>query len=175
MFVLFWFVAIMAVVIGIVMLAGGMTLMDRLDEVIDSVCAWIAAWRAKRECRRFMRSQVRATMRKASLRQRVLMRRLYIDGADEDVMKLAADQQFTQASVTLGLQARVALKYPKKSPANELAVADWMNRNAPESMGIRQRARVFPLAIKLAFVRSKSELEANILGDWLAPQTEYAK
>jgi len=175
MLIMYWWVFVAAVVvIGCCQLAyifGE----EYVEELVDQVNTWFASWKAKRECRRYIRGRVRAATKKVSQKYYQLLSNLYIDEVEDDVADLIEKRAFTKAAVSLGQRARIELKFPKSSPANALVVADWLNRNAPASMGVRQRARIFPLAIKLAFVRSLHEHDADMLADWFKEQTDFAK
>jgi hypothetical protein len=102
----------------------------------------------------------------ASKRAERVMR--ILDGKlDPNVEAAMSGAKHLRASVLLSRAARVALKFPKHSRSNEIVVADWLNRHAPESMSFTQRSHIFPLAIKLTFVKGKHEVAADAHWDVL--------
>lgn len=93
---------------------------------------------------------------------------------DDNLAEVLGQANHIRAAAILGNEARVSLKFPKYSAANELIVADWLNRNAPTDMTPAMRRRVFPLAIKLAFIKSKSEVEAGYIFSALGSMVDSA-
>jgi hypothetical protein len=170
-----WVIVLVSIVLAGLTQLACFLVWGSIAEAVESFWTFIDALVAKRRCRKFLRGQVRAATRRVSSTYAQLMHDFYLDDVDESLADLVVAGAFTKASVLLAQQARLDLKFPKMSAANELVVADWLNKNAPDTMGTRQRARIFPLAIKLAFVKSRHELEAHTMGDWFRPQMDLAK
>lgn len=92
-----------------------------------------------------------------------------LDKLDEVDLDVLLDQEIVDGPVRLAFKlsraARMQLHYPKHSPANERIVSDWIQKNWPTDTRTSVKASTLPLAIKLSFVRSRSEDEAsNIFG-----------
>lgn len=98
---------------------------------------------------------------KASKRTQRVLKILDIDTLGGDELELVERSQYTRCSILISRRARMGLKYPKHSKANERVAADWILKHLPEDMTVGVRHKVLPLAIKLTFVRSQHEEEAN--------------
>lgn len=86
-------------------------------------------------------------------------------GEHEELDSLIVQCGSIKAAVALSRACRLALKFPRHTPANKLIVLDWLNRNAPEHMSYTQRSRIFPLAAVLTFVKDQRELEAEAVAE----------
>lgn len=112
---------------------------------------------------------------RASRRAKELLKLLDLDASDEKVVSQLEGESLTVAALRLAQEARVGLSYPTYSKANEKVVCHWLQTHAPEAMGARQRARIFPLAIQLTFVKSKNEIEAEHVHNFLSSFMEVSK
>lgn len=92
-----------------------------------------------------------------------------LDIADlgEDVLDLLQSGKYVRAAVLISRDARLALRYPKHSVANERIVCDWIDKHLPEGMTRQMKHRVVPLAVKLSFVKSRYEIAADQQFDWM--------
>lgn len=91
-----------------------------------------------------------------------------------DTLDELEKKNYTRAAVIVSRQARLALRYPKHSKANEILACDWIDKHLPEGVTPAMRHRMVPLAIKLTFVRSREEEEAKQLFDFLTPCVDSA-
>lgn len=84
---------------------------------------------------------------------------------DEDIglseLECVAESRYTRAAILMSRRARLDLKFPKWSEANERVVADWVKRNFDEGTSYGVRTRMAPLVIKMTFVKSAHELRAD--------------
>lgn len=88
------------------------------------------------------------------------------ESLDDSCIDLIDRHQHIRCAVLLSRRARLGLKYPKYSAANEKIVCDWISKHCPESMTEGVKQRMMPLAIKLTFVPSIHEQEADLFASW---------
>jgi hypothetical protein len=95
------------------------------------------------------------------------------DSIGDDEMEMVAAGKHVRCAVLLSRRARMALRYPNYSPANERIVCDWIERHLPADMTMGVRHKVMPLAIKMTFIKSHHELRAEHHFEWLQPMSEH--
>jgi hypothetical protein len=106
-----------------------------------------------------LRERKRVLLLGCSKRARKLINQLD-DEINETELDLLAECRYTRAAIIMSRRARLELKYPKWSEANERVVADWVKRNFDDGTSYGVRTRMAPLVIKLAFVKSNHEMRA---------------
>jgi len=138
-------------------------------EVFDSVDLLFGSmWEAVTFSYR-KRKRMRQVYREATKRTQRVLDILDMDDLGGDEMELVARKQYIRCAVLISRRARMGLKYPGHSKANEKIAADWILRHLPDNMTMGVRHKVLPLAVKLTFVRSHYEYRADshfsMLGD----------
>lgn len=91
-----------------------------------------------------------------------------------DELELLENNDYVRCAVLLSRRARIGLRYPRYSGANERIACDWIERHMPEHMTLGVRHRVLPLAVKLTFVKSQFEVDADQQFSWFRPMVENA-
>lgn len=92
----------------------------------------------------------------------------------DDELELIAKKQYIRCAVLLSRKARIGLKYPSYSKANEKIACDWISRHCPADMTMGVKHKVLPLAIKLTFVRNQHEMRAQQHFEWLGALVDNA-
>lgn len=113
-------------------------------------------------------------MAAASRRTRKVLECLDDTSLGDDELTLIERKEHVRCAVLMSRRARIGLKYPKYSAANEKIACDWIDRHCPESMTLGIKHKVLPLAIKLTFVRSQHEIDAEHHFSWLEAMVDHA-
>jgi len=115
---------------------------------------------------------------RAKVRMKVSRRaRALLKLADTKMLSAIEDLQFAPKLPLAWYYSRLvrqALHFPKHSPANEIIVSDWIQRNWKEGMRTQDKVDVLPWAIKLAFVRSKEEIQSDMVLELLQGSIDVA-
>lgn len=107
------------------------------------------------------RQRKRLIITESSRRTQRVLDILDVDELGGDELELIERRQYIRCAVLISRRARMGLKFPSYSAANERIAADWILKHLPDDMTIGVRHKVLPLAVKLTFVRSTHELRAN--------------
>lgn len=116
---------------------------------------------------------------KSSRRAQHCIRRLNQLDLDYAVEEFVVDGEvqgdtFLPLAYRLSRNARIALHFPKHSPANERVVSDWIQRHWPEGLRTSHKATVLPWAVRLTFVKSLHEQTADAMFQYLQPLVDSA-
>jgi hypothetical protein len=85
----------------------------------------------------------------------------HLHESDLDDMDVDLSSYGIKKAYMISRIARRELKAPKYSAANEMCVADYLNKNRPEGMRSVDWLAIQPLAVKLCFVRDINEVTAD--------------
>jgi hypothetical protein len=129
---------------------------------LDEAVSWYTMYKASWVHWWMLRERKRKLLLECSKRSRKLIEHIY-DDIGETELELLADCKYTRAAIVMSRRARLQLKYPKWSEANELVVADWVKRNFDEGTSYGVRTRMAPLVIKMTFIKSSHEHKADYL------------
>lgn len=103
------------------------------------------------------RQRRRRIIMESSRRTKRVLDILDTDEIGDDELELVERKEYVRCSVLISRRARMGLKYPSYSQANERIAADWILKHLPDDMTIGVKHKVLPLAVKLTFVRSRHE------------------
>lgn len=115
-----------------------------------------------------------AFMESCSKRVSKVMDILDMDDIGENEMELLSQKKHIRCAVLLSRRARIGLRYPGYSKANEKVACDWILRHCPDDMTIGMKHKVLPLAVKLTFVKSQHEVRADCHFKWLETLVDKA-
>nr|WPR18331.1 MAG: hypothetical protein [Chemarfal virus 170] len=107
----------------------------------------------------WLSARKRQQRREASRRAMRAIRHLHCSDLNDMEVDLASHG--IKKAYMVSRVARRELKSPKYSLANEMCVADYLNKNKPEGMRSVDWLAIQPLAIKLTFVRDINEATAD--------------
>jgi hypothetical protein len=136
--------------------------------VVSSWSSFEARFKRRLEDRRA------AILDRSSRRVNKVLDLLDMDNLGDDMMELMVGQRYIRCAVIMSREARRALRFPTHSKANEKIVCDWIERHYEDGITRAMRHRITPLAVKLAFVKSKHELEAEEHFRWLGSLVDTA-
>lgn len=169
------FAFLLVIQMAIQLLSIGISIVRPL---VDLVVAWasswgcyVAAWWQFKYTLQMRRLTLKA---KSSKRSRRILECLDDLCLGNDELELIENNDYVRCAVLLSRRARIGLRYPKYSGANERIACDWIERHMPEGMTLGVRHRVLPLAIKLTFVKSQFETDAEHQFSWFKPMVENA-
>lgn len=108
------------------------------------------------------RQRRRKIVLESSKRTQRVLSVLDMDEVGDDEMKLVEKKLYVRCAVLISRRARMGLKYPSYSAANERIAADWILKHLPDDMTVGVRHKVLPLAVKLTFVRGHYEDKAAL-------------
>lgn len=120
------------------------------------------------------RQRRRRIVLESSKRTQRVLSVLDMDEIGDDEMKLVERKLYVRCAVLISRRARMGLKYPLHSPANERIAADWILKHLPDDMTVGVRHKVLPLAVKLTFVRSHYEDKAALHFNGLKEYVDFS-
>jgi hypothetical protein len=103
-----------------------------------------------------------------------LLTTLQLDGFDELGEPEFSGLEVLPFAIRMSRKVRAKLNFPKHSAANEAVVSDWVQRNWPAGTREYQKREALPWIIKLAFVKSRREIEAEQLFGYLGALVDRA-
>lgn len=122
------------------------------------ITLWLDNWALRRKRRNvLLKSRCVCSKRAQSVIDRLDMWDMSTMLDEEDLNSM----QPLKAAYILSRRARMGLHYPKYSPDNERIVSDYIQKNLPVNMRLSHRQSCLPLAVKLTFVKSLSEVHTQ--------------
>lgn len=160
--IMIYFAAFCLAFVAVLLLQGVWLATTTLGyDLFQDVVSWWEGVKVRAKARRMDKLRARGVGRRAA--------RL-LDAIGSAAVDAVLDDDNHQIDPILSLsikwarKARVNFQYPSHSRANEIIVADWINK---QWKGMDLRAshidRALPLAVKLAFVKSAAERNADDL------------
>jgi len=141
-------------------------------------CSWVwtqcTYWHEYFVLQHTLHMRKQRIIRESSKRTQRVLNCLDDDQITADELELIEARRYVRCAVVMSRRARMGLKYPKYSPANEKVACDWIGRHLPDGMPLSVKHRVLPLAIKLTFVRSHHEVRAEHHFTWLQDLVDKA-
>lgn len=142
--------------------------LESASDFLHDLYDWFARFRERREVRRSFRMVDRMRRKGVGRKARKLMK-LLESGAIERILDDSPDTGFDpilSLSIKWSRKARINFQYPAYSRANEIIAADWINKQLTKAeVRPSHIERALPLAIKLTFVKSADERDANDMFD----------
>lgn len=143
-------------------------------ELVSAVSCWGTVLYHSFLMRHVRRQRRRKIVLESSKRTQRVLGILDMDEIGDDEMELVEKKLYVRCAVLISRRARMGLKYPSYSPANERIAADWILKHLPDDMTIGVRHKVLPLAVKLTFVRSHYEDKAALHFKWLEEYVDFS-
>jgi len=131
-------------------------------ELVSAISCWGSVLYHSILMGHIRRQRRRRIVLESSKRTRRVLSVLDTDEIGDDEMELVDKKLYVRCAVLISRRARMGLKYPSHSSANERIATDWILKHLPDDMTVGVRHKVLPLAVKLTFVRSHYEDKAAL-------------
>lgn len=144
-------------------------------EVVSATSCWVSVLYHSLLMGHVRRQRRRRIVLESSKRTQRVLSVLDMDEIGDDEMELVGRKLYVRCAVLISRRARMGLKYPSYSPANERIAADWILKHLPDDMTVGVRHKVLPLAVKLTFVRSHYEDKAALHFNGLKEYVDFSR